>query len=75
MKKLIQLALLLVVGTTFAQVKIEGVVRDSIGAPLELASIIAINQETQKLDSYGITNPDGRYKFTVEKNTNYKIQY
>ena len=74
MKKLILLILLLVAGSTFAQVKLEGVVRDSIGAPLELASVIAINQETQKLDSYGITNTDGRYKFNIEKNTNYKIQ-
>tara|TARA_R110002049_G_scaffold9962_2_gene49642 strand:- start:2183 stop:4894 length:2712 start_codon:yes stop_codon:yes gene_type:complete len=74
MKKLILFTLLLVAGSTFAQVKIEGVVRDSIGAPLELANVIAINQETQKLDSYGITSPDGRYKLSVEKNTNYKIQ-
>jgi hypothetical protein len=66
--------LLLVAGSTFAQVKLEGIVRDSIGAPLELANIIAINQETQKLDSYGITNSDGRYKLSIEKNTNYKIQ-
>jgi hypothetical protein len=60
--------------STFAQVKLEGVVRDSIGAPLELANVIAINQETQKLDSYGITNSDGRYKLSLEKSTNYKIQ-
>ncbi len=74
MNKLIFLLLLLVAGSTFAQVKLEGVIKDSIGAPLELANVIAINQETQKLDSYGISNSDGRYKLSIEKNTNYKIQ-
>ncbi|WP_242134443.1 TonB-dependent receptor [Aestuariivivens marinum] len=56
------------------QVKLEGVVKDSIGTPLELANVIAINQESQKLDSYGITNNEGYYKLSLEKNTNYKIQ-
>ncbi|MWW23972.1 TonB-dependent receptor [Algibacter lectus] len=74
MKNLIVFALLLAVSTTFAQVKLEGVVRDSIGDPLELANVIAINQDTQKLDAYGITNPDGRYKLSVEKNAKYNIQ-
>ncbi|MFI1771956.1 carboxypeptidase regulatory-like domain-containing protein [Thalassobellus citreus] len=74
MKKIILLMLLLVAEVTFAQIKVEGVVKDSIGAPLELANVIAINQETQKLDSYGITNSDGRYKLSLEKNTSYKLQ-
>ncbi|TYB78272.1 carboxypeptidase regulatory-like domain-containing protein [Bizionia myxarmorum] len=68
-------AILLFVGcATFSQVKIEGVVKDSIGNPLELANVIAINQLTNKLDSYGITSEQGRYKLTLEKNTDYKIQ-
>lgn len=66
--------LLVAAGSSFAQVRLDGVVKDSLGAPLELANVIAINQETQKLDSYGITNDDGRYKLSIEKNTNYKIQ-
>ncbi|WNH09037.1 carboxypeptidase regulatory-like domain-containing protein [Thalassobellus suaedae] len=74
MKKTALLMLLLVAGSAFSQIKIEGVVKDSIGEPLELANVIAINQETQKLDSYGITNSDGRYKLSVEKNTSYKLQ-
>ncbi|MGA1225865.1 MAG: carboxypeptidase regulatory-like domain-containing protein [Tamlana sp.] len=74
MNKLYFFIVFLVSSSTFAQVKLEGVVRDSIGAPLELANVIAINQETQKLDSYGITNSDGRYKLSLEKSTNYKIQ-
>ncbi|WP_092206635.1 TonB-dependent receptor [Bizionia echini] len=73
--KHIMTAILLLVGcATFSQVKIEGVVKDSIGNPLELANVIAINQLTNKLDSYGITNDQGRYKLSLEKNTDYKIQ-
>ena len=68
-------AILLVVGfSTFGQIKIEGVVKDSIGNPLELANVIAINQETNKLESYGITNDAGRYKLSLEKNSSYKVQ-
>ncbi|WP_194768470.1 TonB-dependent receptor [Tamlana sp. I1] len=74
MKNFIFLMLLLVAQTTFAQLKLEGVVKDSIGTPLELANVIAINQETQKLDSYGITSTDGRYRLAIEKNTKYNIQ-
>ncbi|PNQ73927.1 TonB-dependent receptor [Hanstruepera neustonica] len=74
MKKFFFMLLIAASSTAFAQVKIEGVVKDSIGNPLELANVIAINQETNKLDSYGITNDQGRYKLSLEKNTNYKLQ-
>jgi len=74
MKNIITLLLILVAGNTFAQVRVEGVVKDSIGNPLELANVVAINQETLALDSYGITNDAGRYKLSLEKNASYKIQ-
>ena len=74
MKKLILLLLLVATSTTFAQIKVEGVVKDSIGNPLELANVVAINQTTNILDSYGITNEQGKYKLSLEKNTSYKLQ-
>ncbi len=74
MKQIITTIILLVAGTTFAQIKVEGVVKDSIGAPLELANVIAINQETKALDSYGITNDQGRYKLNLKSNVSYKLQ-
>lgn len=74
MKHKITLLLLLVASTTFAQIKVEGVVKDSIGNPLELANVIAINQETKILDSYGITNDAGRYKLNLNENSKYEIQ-
>ena len=74
MKNLLTLLICLVASTTFAQVRVEGVVKDSIGNPLELANVVAINQETKALDSYGITNDTGRYKLSLEKNSSYQIQ-
>lgn len=74
MNKLIVLLVILVAGQSFAQVKMQGVVRDSIGSPLELANVIAINTETNTLDAYAITNDKGRYIMSLNKNTKYKIQ-
>ena len=74
MKHILTTLLLIVVGTTFAQIKVEGVVKDSIGNPLELANVIAINQETKILDSYGITNDAGRYRLNLEEDSKYEIQ-
>jgi len=74
MKHILTALLLLVASYSFAQIKVEGIVRDSIGTPLDLANVIAINQETKALDSYGITNDKGRYKLNLKKNTTYKLQ-
>ncbi len=74
MRQLLTTILLLVVCTTFAQIKVEGVVKDSIGNPLELANVIAINQDTKILDSYGITNDKGRYRLNLKSNVTYKLQ-
>jgi len=74
MKHLLTALLLIVASYSFAQIKVEGTVKDSIGNPLDLANVIAINQETKALDSYGITNDKGRYKLNLKKNTTYKLQ-
>jgi len=72
--KLIVLLILLVVNTVFAQIKLEGVVKDSIGNPLELANVVAINQETNALDSYGITDSNGFYRLNLNKSSSYMLQ-
>ena len=74
MKKLLALLCLFVVSISFAQVKMEGVVKDSIGSPLELANVIAINQETKTLESYAITNNKGKYVLSLGENAQYSIQ-
>ena len=67
MKKIILVAILLVAGISNAQVKLTGFVKDSIGEPLEMANVIAINSQTKALDSYGFTDSQGRYKLTLKK--------
>jgi hypothetical protein len=57
-----------------AQIKMQGIVKDSIGQPLELANVIAINQSTQALESYSITSADGKYKLGLSKASVYTIQ-
>ncbi|MEZ4803264.1 MAG: TonB-dependent receptor [Gelidibacter sp.] len=74
MKKLIIILLLFVAHHSFAQIKLEGVVKDSIGTPLELANVIAINQNSNQLESYAITNEQGVYKLNLGKNATFKIQ-
>ncbi|MHA7942080.1 outer membrane beta-barrel protein [Formosa sp. 3Alg 14/1] len=74
MKKGLVLVFLLAVNLGFGQLKLEGIVKDSIGNPLELANIIAINTESQALESYGITDPNGMYKLSISKNSSYNVQ-
>ncbi|WAC01507.1 carboxypeptidase regulatory-like domain-containing protein [Lacinutrix neustonica] len=73
MKHIFTLLLLVVTTTATAQIKFEGVVKDSIGNPLEFAHVVAINQESKILESYAVTNDAGRYKLNIGKNTTYKI--
>ncbi|APY08836.1 TonB-dependent receptor [Winogradskyella sp. J14-2] len=74
MKKVIMLLCLVAISSTYAQIKMQGVVKDSIGAPLELANVIAINQETNGLESYAVTNDKGKYILSLGKNGKYKLQ-
>ena len=74
MRNFILLALLLVTSITSAQITVQGVVKDSIGSPLELANIIAINKATKSMASYAISNDKGRFKLDLDKNTTYTIQ-
>ena len=70
----LKIILLMVVGASYAQVKMQGIVKDSLGNPLELANVIAINQQTKNLDSYAITNSKGQYLLNLNKEATYKIQ-
>ncbi|WP_431110480.1 carboxypeptidase regulatory-like domain-containing protein [Winogradskyella poriferorum] len=74
MKKIVLLLCLVAAGNSFAQIKMQGVVKDSIGTPLELANVIAINQETNGLESYAVTNDKGKYVLALGKNGKYKVQ-
>ncbi|AEE18741.1 TonB-dependent receptor [Dokdonia sp. 4H-3-7-5] len=61
--------------TLFAQsITLRGVVKDSIGSPLELANIIATNKAEGTLESYGITDASGRYRLDLTTGITYDIK-
>ena len=74
MKIFLSTIFLTIFSFSYSQIKLEGYVKDSLSNGLELANVIAINKATSTLDSYGITNEDGRYKLNLKKNTIYSIQ-
>ncbi|MFD0993740.1 carboxypeptidase-like regulatory domain-containing protein [Tenacibaculum geojense] len=74
MKKIIIYAILLIAGYANAQIKLSGVVKDSIGENLEMANLIAINTDTKKLDSYGFSDAYGNYKLNLKQNSSYLIK-
>lgn len=74
MKKVFSFLFLFTIINFYAQINFQGIVKDSLNTPLELANVIAINKATDLLESYGITNTDGSYKLELKKNQTYKIQ-
>jgi len=57
-----------------SQLKLEGVVTDSLEIPLQSASVVAINKATNGLESYGLTDEKGKYKLKLKGGSGYKIQ-
>ena len=55
-------------------IRFEGVVKDSTGLGLDMANVMAINNETKAMDSYAITNEKGRYVLNLNANTSYTIK-
>ncbi|PYE80688.1 outer membrane receptor protein involved in Fe transport [Winogradskyella epiphytica] len=74
MKNILTLLCLIIASSSFAQIKMHGIVKDSIGAPLELANIIAINKESNTLESYAISDANGKYMLSLGKNGTYNVQ-
>ena len=74
MKKILFIAIFMVTGISFAQIQLTGVVKDSIGNPLEMANVIAIDTIAKRIASYGFTDGKGNFKLDLNKNTNYNIK-
>jgi len=74
MKRILIIAIFMVSGVVSAQMKLTGVVKDSIGSPLEMANVIAIDTVTKQIGSYGFTDTQGKYKLDLKKNTVYNIK-
>ena len=72
--KLITIVFLVIINTISAQIKLSGIVKDSIGNTLEMVNMIAINKQTNKLDSYGFTDANGNYKLNLKENSSYIIK-
>ncbi len=74
MNRIIFVVFLCSINITFSQIKFDGVVKDSLGNVLELANVIALDQETTTLESYGITDEKGYFTLELKQNKSYKIQ-
>ncbi len=55
-------------------VKLTGTIKDSIGNPLEMASIIAKVKETAAIESYAISNDAGKYQLFLPVNETYTLE-
>lgn len=68
-------ALLLMLSTAYGQeISLSGVVKDTTGVGIDMANVIAINTETNALESYGITNHNGQYKLNLKSGSNFKVR-
>lgn len=61
--------------SSFSQsIKLRGFIKDSIGNPLELANIIATDKTSGEIESYAITNYEGRYQLDLPKGNTYILR-
>jgi len=75
MKKLASLLFLLLSLSAFSQnIRFEGLIVDDKAIGLEMANVMAINQATNAMDSYAITNDKGRFQLSLKANASYKIK-
>jgi hypothetical protein len=61
--------------SAFSQTKpLVGQVLDSLNNPIAYANVVAINQSTQKIGGFGITNAEGRFKITLAPGSEYLLR-
>ncbi|MBC6367019.1 carboxypeptidase-like regulatory domain-containing protein [Algoriphagus sp. AK58] len=51
-----------------------GQVLDSLNRPIPYANVVAINQSTQKIGGFGISNDEGRFKVTLAPGAEYLLR-
>ncbi|MBF4494010.1 carboxypeptidase-like regulatory domain-containing protein [Flavobacterium sp. MR2016-29] len=75
MKNILLFVILLMTSISFAQsVRFDGFIQDEQKNPLEMANIMAVNNGTKAMDSYGITNDKGKFQLTLKPNTSYTVK-
>ncbi|OQD43832.1 TonB-dependent receptor [Croceivirga radicis] len=67
-------SLLFTVGALAQNITLKGMVKDSLQNPLDMANVMAVNQDGQALDGFGITSPEGKFQFNVKANATYVIR-
>ena len=55
-------------------IKLEGIVTDNSKVGLEMANVMAVNQQTKAMDGYSITNDKGKFQLSLKPNTPYIIK-
>lgn len=74
MKKIVLIFIFMISAVATAQINFKGVVKDSIGEPLEMANVIALDTVAKKIVSFGFTDAKGNFKLDLDKNTTYNIK-
>lgn len=57
------------------KLRIEGTVKDTTGAPLEMANIIALSAADTSMLGYAFSDESGRYRITVDGSENYFLRF
>ena len=61
--------------SAFSQnIRFEGAIKDSTGVGLDMANVMAVNQQTKAMDAYAITNEAGKFVLNLKANTAYTIK-
>jgi len=55
-------------------IRFEGTIKDTTGVALEMANVMAINQQTKVMDAYAITNHEGKFILNLKSNSVYLIK-
>ncbi|MFD2908210.1 carboxypeptidase regulatory-like domain-containing protein [Flavobacterium ardleyense] len=75
MKKILLLLILAISSSAFSQnIRFEGAIKDSTGTGLDMANVMAVNQQTKAMDAYAITNEAGKFVLNLKANTAYTIK-
>lgn len=76
MKKILFICIMALSMSAISQnIRFEGTVKDTTGVALEMANIMAINNNTKAMDAYAITNDAGKYQLNLNANTPYTIKF
>ena len=74
-KKIVFVLSILIFSFGYSQnIKIEGIVQDTLGNPLEMANIMLVNQATKGMDGYAISNEQGKFQISIKSNTTYQLK-